>query len=521
MKGNIFGKVGLASLGLILASTSVTYAEDAEVESIKRTDLKSVQSMSVDDENDAREVIKALQAQLKTDKSGSEDVTYAYKRVREDKQGIKHYVFQTKVRGVDIEDGEVKVHVDTEQHPQFINGPVLDEKVDLDNKQRISKEDAEKSVYEALDLKPSEVKNHKGFDVVYKNELKYSKTHEKMIYAVNMNYVTPKTGNWLFEVDAETGKVLRKIDKMKRLSHEGHGVGVNGDEKSPLMLDKVDEHVYTLFDTSREAEIETYDAHNTKDLATASLMTHDSDHFDEESQGAGVDAHFYAGQVFDFYKENFGRNSFDNHGAPIKSYVHFSQNYNNANWNGQYMIYGDGDGHLFNPLSGANDIVAHELTHAVTEKTANLAYENQPGALNESFSDVFGYFVDPDDYLMGEDVYTPGKPGDALRSLEEPEKYDQPAHMNDYRDLPNTEKGDYGGVHVNSGIPNKAFYNTVTTIGIEKSKGIYYKALTEYLTPNSQFVDAKRALIQSALDMHDEETARAVEEAWIAVGVEG
>ena len=178
------------------------------------------------------------------------------------------------------------------------------------------------------------------------------------------------------------------------------------------------------------------------------------------------------------------------------------------------MIYGDGDGRTFIPLSGANDIVAHEITHGVTQETAGLVYRDQSGALNESFSDVFGYFVDNDDFLMGEDVYT-DRDGDALRSMSDPEEYGQPSHMDDYVNT----SSDNGGVHTNSGIPNKAAYNTIRSIGKDKAQQIYYRALTDYLSSNSDFQDAKDALHQSALDLYDEETANEIEKAWEDVGV--
>ncbi|MBL2480350.1 peptidase M4 family protein, partial [Klebsiella pneumoniae] len=111
---------------------------------------------------------------------------------------------------------------------------------------------------------------------------------------------------------------------------------------------------------------------------------------------------------------------------------------------------------------------------AVTQYSADLRYVNQSGALNESFSDVFGYFVDPANWDLGEAVYTPGISGDALRSLSNPEKYGQPSHMKDYQYLPATEEGDNGGVHINSGIPNKAAYLTINAIGKEKAEKIYY-----------------------------------------------
>lgn len=181
------------------------------------------------------------------------------------------------------------------------------------------------------------------------------------------------------------------------------------------------------------------------------------------------------------------------------------------------MIYGDGDGQTFKALSGANDIIAHELTHAVTERTSNLKYQDQSGALNESFSDVFGYFVDPDDWLMGEDVYTPGTEGDGLRSLKDPERYNQPAHMYQYQ----SGSQDNGGVHTNSGIPNKAAYLTINEIGKDKAEQIYYLALTQYLTQNSEFSDAKTALKEAANKLYGDNSAEAdaIDKAWTEVGV--
>src|SRR5699024_8759221 len=231
----------------------------------------------------------------------------------------------------------------------------------------------------------------------------------------------------------------------------------------------------------------------------------------------GVDAHYYAKAVYDYYLNTHDRNSYDDNAADINSVVHFDKNYNNAAWTGQYMVYGDGDGQTFNPLSGAKDIVAHELTHAVTERTANLEYVNQSGALNESFSDVFGYFIDPDNWMMGEDVYTPNQDGDALRSLKDPEKYDQPAHMDQFY----TGAEDNGGVHINSGMPNKAAYLTIQSIGKEKAEQIYYLALTQYLTSNAEFSDAKIALKQAADELygHNSNESQSVAQAWTKVGV--
>ena len=171
-----------------------------------------------------------------------------------------------------------------------------------------------------------------------------------------------------------------------------------------------------------------------------------------------------------------GRNSIDDRGMRLDGYVHRGVRYNNAFWDGREMVFGDGDGRIFSDFTGSLDVIGHELTHGVTEYTANLEYHVQSGALNESMSDVFGSLVkqwvaqqtaDQADWLIGADIFTPGMDADALRSLSRPgEAYDnellgkdpQPAHMRDFVELPDTEDGDNGGVHINSGIPNKAFY---------------------------------------------------------------
>jgi Zn-dependent metalloprotease len=167
----------------------------------------------------------------------------------------------------------------------------------------------------------------------------------------------------------------------------------------------------------------------------------------------------------------------------LDGYVHYGSLFNNAFWDGQRMVFGDGDSQIFTDFTGSLDVIGHELTHGVTEFSAGLVYENQPGALNESISDVFGSLVkqwklgqtvDQADWLIGPEIFTPGVSGDALRSMKNPgQAYDdprmgkdpQPDHMSRFKVLPNTRAGDNGGVHINSGIPNKAFYLFATKLG--------------------------------------------------------
>lgn len=189
------------------------------------------------------------------------------------------------------------------------------------------------------------------------------------------------------------------------------------------------------------------------------------------------------GSTREFYKEVLQRNSLDNRGMRLDGFVHYDVGFNNAFWDGQEMVFGDGDGVIFADFTLSLDVIAHELTHGVTEFTAALEYHNQSGALNESISDVFGSMVKQwaskqtvgqADWLIGAEVFTPGMEADALRSMKEPgTAYNndelgqdpQPGHMRDFKRLPDTRAGDNGGVHINSGIPNKAFYLTCRNMG--------------------------------------------------------
>ncbi|RDC48874.1 peptidase M4 family protein, partial [Acinetobacter sp. RIT592] len=275
---------------------------------------------------------------------------------------------------------------------------------------------------------------------------------------------------------------------------------------------------YQLVDTTHKGQIITKSFEAFKgDTTVGNIITNIKNFFDQDK--AAVDAHYFTDQVYNYYKDTHNRESYDGNGSDINSYVHVPEedgsSMSNAYWNGVEMSYGDGNKTTENAFTAANDVVAHEITHGVTSSSADLVYQYQPGALNESFSDVFGYFVDSDDWQMGEDLYK--TPGEAIRDLQDPTKHGQPANMKDYKNY--SIYYDRGGVHINSGIPNKAAYNTITKIGKEKSEKIYYRALTQYLTRQSQFKDAKSSLIQSAKDLYGDQVANDVKAAWDQVGV--
>jgi len=197
----------------------------------------------------------------------------------------------------------------------------------------------------------------------------------------------------------------------------------------------------------------------------------------------------------------------------------------NAYWNGRVMAYGDGD-QEFKPLAGGKDVAGHEMTHGVIQHTADLIYQNQSGALNESFADVFGVMIDRANYLMGEDIMKASTGKSALRDLSNPKNTQilspQPSTMTEYQNL--SADQDNGGVHINSGVPNKAAYLVINAITREKAERIYYRALSNYLTRNSQFGDCRKAVEQAAKDLKDQlgitdADVAAVGQAFDAVGI--
>ncbi|MER7669729.1 M4 family metallopeptidase [Kitasatospora sp. NPDC096128] len=245
------------------------------------------------------------------------------------------------------------------------------------------------------------------------------------------------------------------------------------------------------------------------------------------------------GATFALYSEVFGRDSIDGRGLRMDASVHYGRDYDNAFWNGRQMVFGDGDGRIFGDFTACVDVIGHELTHGVTQFTAGLEYQGQPGALNESVSDVFGslvkqYALHQDaasaDWLIGAGLLAPGVQGMALRSMKAPgTAYDdpqlgkdpQPAHMRDYVDTAD----DNGGVHINSGIPNHAFYLLATALGgqsWERAGRIWYDTLTGGRLPaDADFTAFARATVAAARARYPDRSSIAdtVTASWAQVGV--
>ena len=261
---------------------------------------------------------------------------------------------------------------------------------------------------------------------------------------------------------------------------------------------------------------------------------------DAASGDTAVDEAFDGlGATFTLLWDAFERVSIDGFGGSLLATVHYGDRYDNAFWNGERMVFGDGDGEVFTGFTRSLTVIAHELAHGVIENAGGLVYSGQSGALNESIADVFGALTeqhvrgqraDEATWLIGEGIFTEAVQGRALRSMSDPgTAYDddvlgrdpQPGHMRDYV----TTTSDNGGVHINSGIPNKAFHLVATALGgyaWERAGRIWYLALTGGgLAPTADFARFAAATIETAAQEYgeDSEEHAAVRSAWLGVGV--
>jgi bacillolysin len=502
-------------------------------ESLNSLEFKSGKLTSPSTLNAKEIIFNYLNTHKGTYKLGEKDAKeyFALSKQATDQQGNTIVKLQQSFDGVPVWGSTQAAVVSKEGVLQVVSGTVegdLEKKLLGKNQKGISNKQAIKLAKQDLGFTPKYERLPTAELVVFtdQNEAEYA-------YKVNVNFLDPKPGNYYYFISLKTGKILNKyntLDNVAGTNAVGTGTGLTNNTVS--LNTTLSNGIYYLQDNTRGKGIFTYNSNNTQ--RTPGSLWSDSDNIFKAAYDApAVDAHYYAGKTFDYYKSSFNRNSYDNLGGALKSSVHYGSRYNNAFWNGIQMVYGDGDGTTFRPLSGGLDVVAHELTHAVTDTESGLIYQNESGALNEAMSDIFGTVVEFNvqsqkaDYDIGEDIYTPATAGDALRSMSDPTKYGDPDHYSKRY----TGTSDNGGVHTNSGIINKAAYLiaaggthygiSVQGVGIQKLGAIFYRANTIYLTASSTFSQARAALVQSAADLYGASSVEvaSVGKAFDAVGV--
>jgi bacillolysin len=283
----------------------------------------------------------------------------------------------------------------------------------------------------------------------------------------------------------------------------------------------------SIFPNNPVGVIQTFDNNNTDGGNTAYYISNTTNVWSDKK---AVSAHYNSGKVFEYYKTTHNRNSINGKGGNINSFINVTEDgiqMDNAYWNGESMFYGNGKD-VFSALPKALDVAGHEISHGVIQNTANLKYQGESGALNESFADVFGSMVDRNNWKMGEDIVTNTSvfPSGALRDLSNPNNgatSGKPAWQP--KNVSEQYKGtqDNGGVHINSGIPNYAFYLFATASGMtkEKAERVYYRALTTYLVASSKFIDLRAGVEQSCKDLYSGDPAvlTAAQTAFNTVGI--
>lgn len=309
-------------------------------------------------------------------------------------------------------------------------------------------------------------------------------------------------------VSAISGKVLKSISKICNVAVSGSGVGVVSSTPLPLNLWKegasflAKDATKPMYNAGTgDGVIQIYNNNNTGPSGTFVPAASSSQFSFSDPDAAS--ALYCLGKTYDFFSSEFSRNSYDNAGASMIAVVRYAETpgtpMQNAFWNGAFMGFGNGD-----KLAGALDVIGHEMTHAVVDKTSGLVYDGQPGALNESFSDIFGEGTEwkvagNSDWKIGTNLTTMG----VLRDMVAPENHQQPSRMSAF--VRTTE--DHGGVHINSGIPNRAFYLLVEGLpggGIGRSKAhqIFYRTLTSKLNKGSDFQDMRAGAVLSANELY-------------------
>ncbi|MFQ6102267.1 MAG: M4 family metallopeptidase [Anaerolineae bacterium] len=447
------------------------------------------------------------------------------KDVGTDMRGNRHVRFQQMYKGLPVFGGELVVHMDGENAIRGVNGKFTP-RIDIPDKPTVPAEDARKTVLEHAPDNKERVGEEPLLLVLIHEGKPYLAWHMTVDGSDKALDGSEMPAKWEYFVDGLTGEVIWRYNNLQthdRTTGTGSGKYAGG-----VTLNTVHDHTsnkYELEDrwVPSAARIFTHDANG--GWPPQPISEDGNNDWAAADQGAEVDCHVYTRIVFDYFLVMHGRNSYDNAGHDMHIYAHVGSNWNNASWNGSYVKIGDGDGATFDPFCTL-DIIAHEWTHAVTEHTAGLIYSGESGALNESMSDVFAALIDGN-WLQGEDNWLKTT-APAGRNLADPTnggQYDkstkakaiasvldghQPDHMNDKWTWPE----DNGGVHVNSGIMNKAAYLIATggahrgiticeALGREVLGRLYYQALTAILTPSSDFAAMRDAVLDALHDLYE------------------
>ncbi|OSB18601.1 peptidase M4 [Clostridium sporogenes] len=482
------------------------------------------------------------------------------KAVKDDK-GKTHYHMIYQVEGIPVYYGRIVFTTEKDLSMDSINGRIdtAFENESWKNKVKLSKDNAIEKAKSSL----------KYDNLSKSNADLYLYNFEGKPYVVYLVNLVTNDGDWNVFVNAENGSIVNKFnntptlidnkdqklpnaEEIKRSSEKApninsvinvNGQSTKGQGKTSLNgIVDIDltykDGKYYLKDSNKNIYL--YDINNSWAclynypksyiLRQSNLVENNNNKFTDDKHVVAVDGYVNLSKTYDYYKNKFNRNSIDNKGMNVEGFIHAGKNFNNAFWRDDLgaMFFGDGDGRVFSPLSKSLDIVGHEVSHGVTSKESKLKYENESGALNESFSDIMGVAIDGKNFEIGEECYTPNIPGDTMRDMKDPSRGDQPAHMKDFKYLPNDEDNDWGGVHTNSGIINHAAY--LIADGMEKSgeangkdimAKLFYRANCYQWDETTNFAKCRNDLIKVTKDLYGENSkhVKIVENAFDQVGI--
>ncbi|WP_407301490.1 M4 family metallopeptidase [Clostridium botulinum] len=515
----------------------------------KQNNKRSTTNIASEKFNNFEEINKFFQQNIS--RFGLKKGSLKSTKTLKDEKGKTHYHTIYEVEGIPIYYGRIVFITEKDSTISSINGGVdiSFENENWKNKIKLSKSDA-----------IAKAKNNIKYEELHDSKADlYLYNFEGKPYVVYLVDLVTDTGNWNVFVNAGDGSIVNKFNNTPTLTNTkdkkftstkktntkaNNVVDVQGDTikgKGKSSLNGIVDIDLTYKDgkyylKNSNKNIYVYDINNkyigyTKSdlLRASSLVENNSNEFTDDKHIIAVDTYINLGKTYDYYKDKFNRNSIDNKGMKVEAFVDYNA-VGDAAWSEEFnsMFFGNGDGKNFTHMSKSLDIVGHEFSHGVTHKESNLKYENESGALSESFSDIMGVAIKGKNFKLGEDSWKPNTEEAAIRDMQDPSKRGQPAHMKDYKYMPATPLGDNGGVHVNSGIINHAAYliaDGIEKLGVENSKDImaklFYTANCYEWDETTNFSKCRNDLIKVTKNLYGENSkyVQIVENAFDKVGI--
>ncbi|EJP6471145.1 peptidase M4 family protein [Clostridium botulinum] len=516
----------------------------------KQNNKKSATNIASEKFNNFEEINQFFQQNIS--RFGLKKGSLKSTKTLKDEKGNIHYHTIYEVEGIPIYYGRIVFTTEKDSTISSINGGVdiSFENENWKSKIKLSKSDA-----------IAKAKNNIKYEELHDSKADlYLYNFEGNPYVVFLVDLVTDTGNWNVFVNAEDGSIVNKFNNTPTLTNtrnnkftsskktntkvnksnnliDVQGNTIKGKGKSSLnRIVDIDltykDGKYYLKNSNKNIYVyninNKYIGYTKSDLLRASsLVENNSNEFTDDKHIIAVDTYINLGKTYDYYKDKFNRNSIDNKGMKVEAFIDYNA-VGDAAWSEEFnsMFFGNGDGKDFAHMSKSLDIVGHEFSHGVTHKESNLKYENESGALSESFSDIMGVAIKGKSFKLGEDSWKPNTEEAAIRDMQDPPKRGQPAHMKDYKFM--DILWDNGGVHVNSGIINHAAYliaDGIEKLGVENSKDImaklFYTANCYEWDETTNFSKCRNDLIKVTKDLYGENSkyVQIVENAFDKVGI--